>query len=62
MKKAFKNISWFFKQEKRAYLICLILLIIISVVPLIPAKILGMAIDSFSTGTLTIKLLIIYII
>lgn len=62
MKKAFKNISWFFKQEKRAYLICLILLIIISVVPLIPAKILGMAIDSFSTGTLTIKLLIIYIL
>ena len=62
MKKAFKHISWFFKQEKRAYLICLILLIIISVVPLIPAKILGMAIDSFSTGTLTIKLLIIYIL
>ena len=62
MKKAFKNISWFFKQEKKAYLICLILLIIISVVPLIPAKILGMAIDSFSTGTLTIKLLIIYIL
>ena len=53
MKNAFKHISWFFKQEWKSYVLCLIFLIIVSVVPLIPAKILGMAIDEFSTGTLT---------
>ena len=43
-------------------LICyLLLLIFVSVVPLIPAKVLGIAIDAFSTGTLTTKTLIIYV-
>lgn len=62
MKNAFKHISWFFKQEWKSYVLCLIFLIIVSVVPLIPAKILGMAIDEFSTGTLTKTSLFIYIV
>lgn len=62
MKNAFKHISWFFKQEWKSYLLCLILLIFVSVVPLIPAKVLGIAIDSFSTGTLTKTSLIIYVL
>ena len=62
MKNAFKHISWFFKQEWKTYVLCLILLTLVSVVPLIPAKVLGLAIDSFSTGTLEKKTLIIYII
>ena len=62
MKNAFKHISWFFKQEWKSYVLCLIFLIIVSVVPLIPAKILGMAIDEFSTGTLTKTSLLIYIV
>ena len=62
MKNAFKHISWFFKQEWKSYVLCLIFLIIVSVVPLIPAKILGMAIDAFSTGTLTKTSLLIYIV
>ncbi len=61
MKNAFKHISWFFKQEWKSYLLCLILLIFVSIVPLIPAKVLGIAIDAFSTGTLTKTSLIIYI-
>ena len=61
MKNAFKHISWFFKQEWKSYVLCLILLIFVSIVPLIPAKVLGIAIDAFSTGTLTTKSLIIYI-
>lgn len=62
MKNAFKHIAWFFKQEWKSYAICLILLIIVSVVPLIPAKVLGIAIDSFSTGTLTKMSLLVYIL
>ena len=62
MKNAFKHIAWFFKQEWKSYVMCLILLIIVSVVPLIPAKVLGIAIDSFSTGTLTKMSLLVYIL
>ena len=62
MKNAFKHISWFFKQEWKSYVLCLILLIFVSVVPLIPAKVLGIAIDAFSTGTLTKTSLIIYVL
>ena len=62
MKNAFKHIFWFFKQEWKSYVLCLILLIFVSVVPLIPAKILGIAIDAFSTGTLTKTSLIIYVL
>lgn len=61
MKNAFKHIAWFFKQEWKSYLLSLILLIFVSVVPLIPAKVLGIAIDAFSTGTLTKVSLIIYV-
>ena len=62
MKKAFKHIAWFFKQEWKAYILCLILLFFVSVVPLIPAKVLGLAIDAFSTGTLTVKSLVVYVL
>ena len=62
MKNAFKHISWFFKQEWKSYVLCLLFLIFVSIVPLIPAKILGVAIDSFSTGTLTKLSLIVYIL
>ena len=62
MKNAFKHISWFFKQEWKTYVLCLILLIFASVVPLIPAKVLGIAIDAFSTGTLTKTSVIIYVV
>lgn len=62
MKNAFKHIAWFFKQEYKSYLLCLILLIFVSVVPLIPAKVLGIAIDAFSTGTLTKTSLITYVL
>ena len=61
MKEAFKHIGWFFKEQWKKYIFCGILLILVSVIPLIPAKVLGSAIDSFSMGTLTTKSLIIYV-
>lgn len=60
MKEAFKHIGWFFKEQWKMYVLCLILLLIVSVVPLIPSKILGEAIDSISMGNLTTGKLIFY--
>lgn len=54
MKEAFKHLSWFFKREWKTYLICMILLLLVSIIPLIPAKILGMAIDDISMGLITL--------
>ena len=62
MKEAFKHIGWFFKEQWKEYVFCGILLVLVSIIPLIPAKVLGSAIDSFSMGTLTTKSLIIYVI
>ena len=62
MKQAFKNLSWFFKQEYKKYIFLAILLIILSVTAIIPAKILGIAIDDIATGSLTLKRLIILVL
>ena len=53
MIKAFKHLSWFFKENWYKYLICGVALLIVSVFPVIPGKILGMAIDELAMGTLT---------
>ncbi len=60
MKEAFKHISWFFKREWKTYLLCMILLLIVSIVPLFPAKVLGMAIDDISMGVIDLIGVIIY--
>lgn len=54
MKAAFKHLKWFFKREWKTYLLCVVLLLLVSVIPLIPAKILGMAIDDISMGIITL--------
>ena len=61
MKEAFKHISWFFKQEWKKYVICAILLFIVSVLPVFPARILGTAIDEIANGTITREALFLYI-
>lgn len=62
MIKAFKHLGWFFKENWWRYLICGILLLIVSIFPVIPAKVLGLAIDEIAMGTLTSKKLVYYII
>lgn len=60
MKDAFKHIGWFFKQQWKLYIVCLILLLIVSIVPLIPSKILGEAIDTLAMGNFNVNKLIYY--
>lgn len=53
MKNIYKKLSWFIKQEKKSYLFLLIMLIIISILALLPAYFLGLAIDTIISGSLT---------
>lgn len=62
MKETFKNLKWFFKEKWKQYLVCLFLLIIVSITPVVPAKLLGLMIDEISMSTLTTHNLILYII
>jgi len=54
----YKDLSWFFKQEWKKYLIMFMLLIILSFMSIIPAKLLGDAIDLIATETITKQLFI----
>jgi ATP-binding cassette subfamily B protein len=53
MFKVYKNIGWFFKQEWKTYCIMLILLLLLSSMTLIPAKLIGNVIDLISQGSIT---------
>ncbi|MGZ7444517.1 ABC transporter ATP-binding protein [Paenibacillus sp. TH7-28] len=48
-----KNLGWFFKREKRRYIIGLFLLILAGIVELAPPRLLGSAIDEIVGGTVT---------
>lgn len=62
MKEAFKHITWFFKLEWKKYLLCAILLIIVSVIPVFPTKFLGLAIDEIVNKTMTDIKLTFYVL
>jgi ATP-binding cassette subfamily B protein len=50
MFKVYKSLGWFFKKEWKRYLIMAILLTILSIIPVIPANLLGRAIDMIVSG------------
>ncbi len=54
----YKKMGWFFKQEWKVYLLMLILLLFLAFFTMIPATILGNAIDILSSGSLTLPILI----
>lgn len=55
------KLKWFFKENKKRYTIALILLMMTNVLVIIPPWLIGEAIDSIYTQTLTLKLLSGYI-
>ncbi|MFL0555247.1 ABC transporter ATP-binding protein [Paenibacillus barengoltzii] len=57
-----KNLGWFFKREKRRYIIGLFLLIFVGIVELAPPRLLGSAIDEIVAGTVTWASLTQYIL
>lgn len=49
----FKRLSWFFKQEKKSYLIGIAGLLIVALLQLIPPRIIGIVVDEIDTNTIT---------
>ncbi|MDY7221687.1 ABC transporter ATP-binding protein [Halalkalibacterium halodurans] len=49
------QLSWFFKEEWKRYTIALVLLLIVGITDLAPAWILGLAIDDFQMGQLSVQ-------
>ncbi len=57
--KIFLELMWFFKQEKKAYLTGISILLIVALLQLIPPRIIGWVVDEITAGKLTSKRLVI---
>ncbi|ERJ12902.1 ABC transporter ATP-binding protein [Haloplasma contractile] len=62
MFEVYKSLGWFFKQEWKKYLVMLLLLIALSFMSIIPARLLGEAIDTIVAGELSKRLLIGFVL
>lgn len=62
MKQAFRHLGWFFKANWYKYLLCALTLLAVSIIPVVPAKLLGLAIDEIAMGTITKSKFIFYVI
>lgn len=51
--KVFLQLSWFFKQEKKAYLTGTVLLLLVAILQLVPPRIIGLVVDEIAVGSLT---------
>lgn len=58
----FKRLKWFFKKHLKDYILCLLALIFVSIIPTIPVKVLGIAIDDIIQGLVTKERILIYIL
>jgi ATP-binding cassette, subfamily B, multidrug efflux pump len=52
-----KKLSWFFKENWRQYTIAIVFLLIVSLLEVIPPKLIGISIDLIHQGSLTIEVL-----
>ncbi|WP_423410186.1 ABC transporter transmembrane domain-containing protein [Heyndrickxia sp. MSNUG] len=50
----FKDLMWYFKAEKRAYLTGIFLLLFVALLQLVPPRIIGIVVDEITNGTLTV--------
>ncbi|MDR7236431.1 ABC transporter transmembrane domain-containing protein [Neobacillus drentensis] len=55
--KVFLELGWYFKQEKKAYLSGIFILMIVAILQLVPPKIIGVIADHINDGSMTIGLL-----
>lgn len=59
--KVFLQLSWFFKQERKAYITGIILLLIVAFLQLVPPKVIGIVVDEIDQGVFTLGDLFLYI-
>lgn len=53
MFRVLKQLSWFFKEQKKRYVIAISLLLVVSIFELTPALLIGRAVDAFQRGALS---------
>lgn len=58
--RVFKKLGWFFKLEKKSYLIGLLMLGLVALMELVPPQVIGRVIDLITTDTLTSNTLILF--
>ena len=58
----FKRLKWFFKANFKQYLLCGLALLFVSAMPVIPTKVLGIAIDDIVMGNVDSYRIIMYIV
>ncbi|MCM3765598.1 ABC transporter transmembrane domain-containing protein [Neobacillus niacini] len=60
--KVFLQLGWYFKQEKKAYISGVILLLLVALLQVLPPKIIGIIADHINDGTMTMALLVKWIL
>ncbi|KEK23161.1 ABC transporter transmembrane domain-containing protein [Bacillus gaemokensis] len=60
--KVFLNLAWFFKQEKRAYIMGIILLFGVALLELVAPKVIGIVVDEINNQTLTSEKLLKWVV
>ncbi|MBG9784940.1 ABC transporter ATP-binding protein [Shouchella lehensis] len=55
MFRVLKQLSWFFKEQKKRYVIAISLLLVVSIFELTPALLIGRAVDAFQRGALSLS-------
>ncbi|MEI5906730.1 ABC transporter transmembrane domain-containing protein [Bacillus spongiae] len=50
----FKDLMWFFKQEKKAYIVGIIMLLFVAMFELVPPKVIGFVVDEINRGQFTV--------
>lgn len=55
--RVFLDLGWFFKQEKKAYISGIVILLFVAMLQLVPPKVIGIIADHINNGTLTKGLL-----
>lgn len=53
----FKDLMWYFKAEKKAYLTGIFLLLFVALLQLVPPRVIGIIVDEITNGTLTAGIL-----
>ncbi|QVY63404.1 ABC transporter transmembrane domain-containing protein [Cytobacillus gottheilii] len=59
--RVFTDLMWFFKQEKKAYITGIILLLFVAVLQLVPPRIVGIFVDHIIGNTLTAETILFWI-
>ena len=57
----FKKLGWFFKKEKKSYIIGIISLIVVAIVQLIPPKVIGIVVDEIASKNIKMKVILYWI-